>query len=397
MPAAPTTPEAVVAFWFPEGDAPEAQEHQRLWNWRLRGGAYHEVVAQHAALTARAVGGELDDWAHHALGRLALIVVLDAWARAVWSGTPRAWAGGPAAQALCLQGLVNGHFDTLPRVWHQAAFLSPLVHVECDEPARHLAHLDTAIAIADRLVQRAPAALQPWYVGSAAQARRHRAVIAQFGRFPHRNALLGRSNTPQELAFMASGDLPRAHGPAGPENGPTSHEGASMIAVLRAESPADIEAVRGLMREFNRWVLAAIGASDNPSIFAEFEAELAGLPGRYGPPSGALVLARLRGEPAGCVAFYAHDNATVEIKRMFVLPQARGHGVGGRMLELLLSQARAAGYRRALLSSHHSMHAAHAIYRHAGFSDVPASADFPGALAGIDVCMSLVLNAGART
>lgn len=397
MPTAATTPEAIVAFWFPDGDAPDAQEHQRLWNWRLRGGAYHEVVAQYAALTARAVGGELDDWAHHALGRLALIVVLDCWARVVWSGTPRAWAGGPAARALCLQGLANGHFETLPRVWHQAAFLSPLVHVECDEPARHLSHLDTAIAIADRLVQRAPAALQPWYVGSAAQARRHRAVIAQFSRFPHRNALLGRSSTPQELAYMASGDLPRAQWPAGPEIGPTSHKEASMISVLRAESPADIEAVRGLMREFNRWVLAAIGASDNPSIFAEFEAELASLPGRYGRPSGALVLARLRGEPAGCVAFYAHDSTTVEIKRMFVPPHARGHGVGGHMLELLLSQARAAGYRRALLSSHHSMHAAHTIYRHAGFSDVPASADFPGALAGIDVCMSLALNAGART
>lgn len=170
-----------------------------------------------------------------------------------------------------------------------------------------------------------------------------------------------------------------------------------MIAVQRAESPDDIEAVRGLMRDFNRWVLAVIGASDNPSIFAEFETELASLPGRYGPPSGALVLARLRGEPAGCVAFYAHDSATVEIKRMFVPPHARGHGVGARMLERLLSLARATGYRRALLSSHHSMHAAHAIYRHAGFSDVPASAEFPGALAGIDVCMSLALDAGPRT
>lgn len=168
-----------------------------------------------------------------------------------------------------------------------------------------------------------------------------------------------------------------------------------MIAVLHAETPADIEAVRGLMRAFNRWVMAGIGASDNPSVFADFEAELAGLPGRYGPPSGALVLARLGGEPAGCVAFYAHDPTTVEIKRMFVAPRARGHGVGGRMLELLLSQARAAGYRRAVLSSHHSMHTAHAVYRRAGFSEVPASADFPGVVAGVDVCMSLALSTRA--
>ncbi len=165
-----------------------------------------------------------------------------------------------------------------------------------------------------------------------------------------------------------------------------------MITVLRAESPADIDAVRGLMRDFNRWVMAEIAQTDNPSIFAQFDAELAGLPGRYGPPSGCLVLARLQGEPAGCVGFYAHDPATVEIKRMFVPPRARGHGVGARMLELLLSQARAGGYRRALLSSHHSMAAAHATYHRAGFSTVPASADFPGVVAGIDVCMSLALD-----
>lgn len=220
MSASAATPEAVVAFWFPDGDAPGAQEHQHLWNWRLRGSAHHELVAQHAALTARAVGGELDGWAHTALGRLALIVILETWARVLWSGSPRAWVGGPAAHLLCLQGLANGHFDSLPQVWHQAAFLSPLVHVECDDPARHLAHLDAAVALAERLAGQAPAALQPWYDKHAAQTRRHRAVIAQFGRFPHRNAVLGRPSTAKELAFIASGDLqhaplPRPHSPGG--------------------------------------------------------------------------------------------------------------------------------------------------------------------------------------
>ena len=149
-----------------------------------------------------------------------------------------------------------------------------------------------------------------------------------------------------------------------------------MITVQRAGSATDIDAVRGLMREFNRWVMAEIAETDNPSIFAEFELELAGLPGRYGPPSGCLVLARLHGDPAGCVAFYAHDAITVEIKRMFVP-----------------ARARVAGYRRALLSSHHSMHAAHAIYHRAGFRDVPPSAAFPGVVAGVDVCMAMALTA----
>lgn len=166
-----------------------------------------------------------------------------------------------------------------------------------------------------------------------------------------------------------------------------------MIEVRRAESPEDLEAVRALIRAFVRWSMAEIAETDNPGIFAGLETELAGLPGRYGPPTGCLVLARLDGEPVGCVAFYAHDASTIEVKRMFVLTQARGHGIGGRMIELLLAQARAAGYRRALLSSHHSMHAAHATYRRVGFRDVAVSAEFPSALAGVDVCMEMGLDA----
>ena len=165
-----------------------------------------------------------------------------------------------------------------------------------------------------------------------------------------------------------------------------------MISVQRAETADDLDAVRALIRGFVRWTMAEIAETDNPAIFAGLETELAGLPGRYGPPTGCLVLARLEGEPAGCVAFYAHDAATIEVKRMFVLPQARGHGIGGRMVALLLAQARAAGFRRVLLSSHHSMHAAHATYRRAGFRDVPVSAEFPSAVAGIDVCMVLTLD-----
>jgi GNAT superfamily N-acetyltransferase len=170
-----------------------------------------------------------------------------------------------------------------------------------------------------------------------------------------------------------------------------------MISIRRAEAPDDIDAVRTLIRGFVRWTMAEIAETDNPAVFAGLETELAGLPGRYGPPTGCLVLARMGAEPVGCVAFYAHDASTVEVKRMFLLPQARGHGIGGRMLEVLLAQARAAGVRRVLLSSHHSMHAAHATYRRAGFRDVPVAAEFPSAVAGVDVCMELFLDAEAST
>lgn len=163
------------------------------------------------------------------------------------------------------------------------------------------------------------------------------------------------------------------------------------ITITRAETPQDVDAARGLIRAFNHWAMVEIAKTDNPAVFAGLEAELAALPGRYGPPGGCLILARLDDAPAGCVAFYAQDASTMEIKRMFVRPEARGHGIGGRMMTALSAQAKQVGYRRALLSTHNSMHAAHAVYHRAGFAEVPLSTDFPSALAGIDVCMEMAL------
>lgn len=204
-----TRPEDIVAFWFPDGQAPDAREHQRLWHWRNRGGAHAAVVARFSQLSTRALAGDLDGWAQGPVGRLGLILALDTFSRLLWAGTPRAFAAGPKACALCLEGLRNGHFQALAPLWHRAAYRAPLEQCECHDPADHLAHLDLAVALAADLVDQAPAELRPWYEQSAAQSRRHRAVIAQFGRYPHRNAILGRASTAQELAFIASGDLPR--------------------------------------------------------------------------------------------------------------------------------------------------------------------------------------------
>lgn len=165
------------------------------------------------------------------------------------------------------------------------------------------------------------------------------------------------------------------------------------LVIARAESPEDIDAVRDLVRDFFAWAMAhlAEGEKDpNPSVFANLEAELAGLPGRFGPPPGCLLLARLDGVPVGCVAFYGQDATTMEIKRMFVRPGAWGKGVGGRMLELLLSEAETAGYVRYRLSTHHKLHTAQALYRRAGFRDVPGSSDFPGIVEGVDICMEMI-------
>jgi len=165
------------------------------------------------------------------------------------------------------------------------------------------------------------------------------------------------------------------------------------LTITRAENREDIDAVRDLIRDFFGWAIAHVaegGKDPNPSVFANLEAELAGLPGRFGPPTGCLLLTRLGGAPVGCVAFYGQDAETMEIKRMFVRPEAWGKGVGGRMLEVLLSEAEAAGYARYRLSTHHKLHAAQALYRRAGFREVSGSADFPGIVEGVDICMEMI-------
>jgi len=136
--------------------------------------------------------------------------------------------------------------------------------------------------------------------------------------------------------------------------------GPDAVTVDRAETPDDLDAVRGLVRDFFRWAMAELAQQadadidvQTPPAFATLDAELAGLPGRFAPPSGCPLLGRLNGAPAGCVVFSGQDVTTMEIKRMFVRPEAWGRGIGGRMLDLLLAEARA-GRIRPLSSVHPS-------------------------------------------
>lgn len=180
----------------------------RVWNWRMRGGAHEEVVTRFSDLTRRAAAGDLDHWPDTPMGRLALIIIFDQFTRSVWAGTRRAYAYDERARDLCLQGLENGHFDALENVWQKSAFKIPLEHCECVDRADHLANLDIAISIADRMIDEAPENLRQVYELGAGQPRGHRAVIARFGRHPHRNAILGRDSTPEELDYIATGNFP---------------------------------------------------------------------------------------------------------------------------------------------------------------------------------------------
>jgi putative acetyltransferase len=142
------------------------------------------------------------------------------------------------------------------------------------------------------------------------------------------------------------------------------------IDFRKAASPADMETARALFVEYQE----ALGIS---LCFQNFDAELAGLPGAYAAPEGRLLLAFADARPAGCVALRKLDDGICEMKRLWVRPAFRGARLGRRLVEAVLAEARAAGYRAVRLDTLPSMREAQALYVSLGFIDIPPYNDHP--------------------
>jgi len=139
-----------------------------------------------------------------------------------------------------------------------------------------------------------------------------------------------------------------------------------MIEVLRATSESQFRHVAELLREYARWLgIATCGG--------RIEAELTPLPGVYGPPGGVLLVALEDGQVAGCVALRELEAGICEMKRLYVRPPFRGHGVGRKLVQELMDRARALGYRKMRLDTiDDRMAVAVALYRSVGFTEVSA-------------------------
>src|SRR3984957_7075366 len=112
----------------------------------------------------------------------------------------------------------------------------------------------------------------------------------------------------------------------------------------------------------------------------EFDAELASLPGKYTPPDGQLFLACCDDEPAGCVALRRIDAQACEMKRMFLYPQFQGRGIGRRLGEAVIRDARAAGYATMRLDTSWRQREAQALYSKLGFQRIDPYYDAPPAI-----------------
>ena len=142
-----------------------------------------------------------------------------------------------------------------------------------------------------------------------------------------------------------------------------------------AQSSADLDALRGLFREYEAWVA-------EPRCFAGFERELAELPGDYAPPRGLVLLALEDGAPAGCAALRRLESDAAEMKRLYLRPACRGHGLGRRLAVAIIAAARERGYRVLRLDTLPMMSSARALYADLGFAPRGpyASEPTPGAL-----------------
>ncbi len=137
------------------------------------------------------------------------------------------------------------------------------------------------------------------------------------------------------------------------------------LSITAAEVPEDLALVRALFLEYADWL-------DFDLCFQGFEEELACLPGNYAPPAGGLWLARVDGELAGVVGLRPLENGAAELKRLWLRPAFRGHGLGRRLTLTAIDAASAAGYRALRLDTVGTLMAsARALYDDLGFREIP--------------------------
>lgn len=171
-------PADVLEFWFSDAARPrwwvKDPEFDRLVATRL--GSAHEAAFR----------GDLDAWKRTPEGALALVLVLDQVPRNIFRGQARSFAADPLARAVTREAIAAGFDARLPDDEHRVFLYLPLEHSE------EIADQDECCRLMGRL---SPSRWLDY-------AERHRTIVARFGRFPHRNAMLGRESTAEELAFL---------------------------------------------------------------------------------------------------------------------------------------------------------------------------------------------------
>jgi uncharacterized protein (DUF924 family) len=205
-----SSPEEVLSYWFPEEDIFDADQETfgRQMQWWFQGGPEvdREITERFAEVLEQARRGELDHWAQTPRGRLALIVVLDQFSRNVYRGSALSYAQDEKALELAVEGIaaeMDRELSPMERIF----FWMPLGHSE------DLALHERIVRNQEEGTANAPPHLRAMAEFGISQARAARDVIARFGRHPHRNEILGRTSTPEELEYLRTETPPHMRRP----------------------------------------------------------------------------------------------------------------------------------------------------------------------------------------
>ena len=187
--------QAILRFWFGDGGDGVLPDESRSKLWFGKGADFDEACKSFTTDLHRAVDGGYDDWQTDPQHDLARIILVDQLSRNIYRDDPRAFAKDAHALKWAREGIKAGRAHQLPPLlrWF---YLLPLMHAE------DLSAQQQQVVLFEAMVDEVPERARKMYEGTVGYARRHHEIIARFGRFPHRNALLGRDSTPEELAFL---------------------------------------------------------------------------------------------------------------------------------------------------------------------------------------------------
>jgi uncharacterized protein (DUF924 family) len=193
--------ERILSFWFKEHELTAPQIDGRMDTWFGEDTVFdHEIEKQFADDVEDASTGAIDYWAHQPRGRLALIILLDQFRRNIYRGTAEAFAKDKVALKLCVEGAMEKKDKGLTPI-QRVFFYMPLQHAESRKVQAK------SVEIFQRLAKAVSPTYRETFETIAHFAELHHDIIQQFGRFPHRNKVLGRKNTAEEDEYL-SGDSP---------------------------------------------------------------------------------------------------------------------------------------------------------------------------------------------
>jgi len=188
--------EEILQYWFRELDQDGCASEETAKRW-FRGGEEvdKEITGLFSDDYQAIVDGQREDWLKTPRGRLAYIIVLDQFARNMFRGTPGMYAADPIAVRVCKEGIEAGA-DKLLRTDERAFFYMPLMHWE------EMHEQDMCVKMFEGLLEDAPTAAKEAIARNLEYAHKHRVIVERFGRYPHRNDILGRECSHEEQEFL---------------------------------------------------------------------------------------------------------------------------------------------------------------------------------------------------